>query len=111
MKLVKLIKYSVITSIVLIILPVIAVSGLYFYLSPELPSIEGLSDVRLQVPLRVYSTDGALLGEFGEKRRTPKALEEIPLFMRQAFLAAEDDRFFEHPGLLRSGFAGFASGS
>ena len=75
------------------------VAGGYFYLNPKLPSIEGLSNVQLQVPLRIYSSDGALMGEFGEKRRTPKKLDEIPELMRQAFLSAEDDRFFEHPGV------------
>ena len=75
------------------------VAGGYFYLNPKLPSIEGLSDVQLQVPLRIYSSDGALMGEFGEKRRTPKKLDEIPKLMQQAFLSAEDDRFFEHPGV------------
>ncbi|MBE9559877.1 MAG: penicillin-binding protein 1A [Proteobacteria bacterium] len=74
-------------------------AGGYFYLNPKLPSIEGLSDVQLQVPLRIYSSDGALMGEFGEKRRTPKKLDEIPELMQQAFLSAEDDRFFEHPGV------------
>ncbi|MFV9615744.1 MAG: penicillin-binding protein 1A, partial [Gammaproteobacteria bacterium] len=76
-----------------------AAVGGYFYLNPKLPSIEGLSNVQLQVPLRIYSSDGALMGEFGEKRRTPKKLEEIPDLMEQAFLSAEDDRFFEHPGV------------
>lgn len=99
MKLVKILKYIIVTSLVLISLSVAALSGLYLYLSPQLPSIEGLSDVRLQVPLRIYSTDGSLLGEFGEKRRTPKLLSEIPEPLTQAFLAAEDDRFFEHPGV------------
>lgn len=75
------------------------ITGGYFYLNPKLPSIEGLSNVQLQVPLRIYSSDGALMGEFGEKRRTPKKLDEIPELMTQAFLSAEDDRFFEHPGV------------
>ena len=75
-----------------------AVGG-YFYLNPKLPSIDGLSNVQLQVPLRIYSSDGALMGEFGEKRRTPKQLDKIPQLMQQAFLSAEDDRFFEHPGV------------
>ncbi|MBE9567746.1 MAG: transglycosylase domain-containing protein, partial [Proteobacteria bacterium] len=75
------------------------VVGGYFYLNPKLPSIEGLSNVQLQVPLRIYSSDGALMGEFGEKRRTPKTLDEIPVLMQRAFLSAEDDRFFEHPGV------------
>jgi penicillin-binding protein 1A len=74
-------------------------AGGYFYLNPRLPSIEGLSNVQLQVPLRIYSSDGALMGEFGEKRRTPKTLDEVPELMKQAFLSAEDDRFFEHPGV------------
>ncbi len=73
--------------------------GLYLYLEPDLPSIEGLSDVQLQVPLRIYSKEGALIAEYGEKRRSPKMLEEIPETLRQAFLAAEDDRFYEHPGV------------
>ena len=77
----------------------IVAAGGFFYLNPKLPSIEGLSDVQLQVPLRIYSSDGALMGEFGEKRRTPKTLEEIPELMQQAFLSAEDDRFYEHPGV------------
>jgi penicillin-binding protein 1A len=97
--LVKILKYGLIAAISLLLAAVIALGGLYLYLSPQLPSIEGLSDVRLQVPLRIYSSDGALMGEFGEKRRTPKALEEIPKPLRQAFLAAEDDRFFSHPGV------------
>lgn len=73
--------------------------ALYLYLEPKLPSIEGLSDIQLQVPLRIYSTDGGLIAEYGEKRRSPKAIDDIPLQLRQAFLAAEDDRFYQHPGV------------
>ena len=95
----KLFITGLVFSLVLFAISAIALAGLYVYLSPQLPSIEGLSDVRLQVPLRIYSSDGSLLGEFGEKRRSPKSLDEIPLRMRRAFLSAEDDRFFEHPGV------------
>mgnify|MGYP002713023818 FL=1 len=73
--------------------------ALYLYLEPKLPSIEGLKDVQLQVPLRVYSAQGGLIAEYGEKRRSPKRLDDIPEKQRQAFLAAEDDRFYEHPGV------------
>ena len=66
---------------------------------PTLPSIEVLKDVHLQTPLRVYTRDGRLIAEFGEKRRVPLRLEEIPPAMVQATLAAEDERFFEHPGV------------
>ena len=95
----KFIKNSLILSLVLITGSLIIFFSLYLYVSPQLPSISGLSDVRLQVPLRIYSSDGALLGEFGEKRRTPKPIDEIPLLMQQAFLSAEDDRFYQHPGV------------
>lgn len=80
----------------------------YVYLVPQLPSTDNLRSVKYQVPLRVYTADGKLMGEFGEKRRVPLEYREIPPRMIQAFLAAEDDRFFEHPGvdyqgLLRAG--------
>lgn len=71
----------------------------YFYLEPGLPAVESLREVRLQVPLRVFTRDGRLIAEFGEKRRIPARHDEIPPKLIQAFLAAEDDRFFEHPGV------------
>ena len=77
----------------------IAVGGLYLYLEPRLPATESLRDVAFQVPLRVYTRDQNLIAEFGEKRRIPLEYDEIPAQMVQAFLAAEDDRFFEHPGV------------
>ena len=77
----------------------IAAIGAYYYVAPSLPAVESLKDVRLQVPLRVYTRDGRLLAEFGEMRRTPLAFEEFPASVVDAFLAAEDDRFFEHPGV------------
>jgi len=74
-------------------------AGIYFYLSPKLPSIESLKDVQLQTPLRVYSRDNKLIGEFGEMKRSPLEYVEIPPLMIKAILAAEDDRFFSHPGV------------
>ncbi|MDT8282039.1 MAG: penicillin-binding protein 1A [Gammaproteobacteria bacterium] len=99
MRFFKVFKLLIIITLVIVSLVAAVVAGGYFYLNPKLPSIEGLSNVQLQVPLRIYSSDGALMGEFGEKRRTPKKLDEIPALMQQAFLSAEDDRFFEHPGV------------
>jgi penicillin-binding protein 1A len=75
------------------------VVGAYLYLAPTLPSVEALKDVQLQVPLRVYTRDARLLAEYGEKRRDPLPIDEIPPVLRQAFLAAEDDRFYTHPGV------------
>jgi penicillin-binding protein 1A len=71
----------------------------YYYLKPTLPDVAQLRDVRLQIPLRVYSRDGRLLGQIGEQRRVPVTWEEIPKVVVQAVLAAEDDRFFQHPGV------------
>ena len=73
--------------------------GVYIYFAPGLPSVETLKDVELQVPLRVYSRDGKLISVYGEKRRKPLAIENMPRRFIQAFLAAEDDRFFQHPGV------------
>ena len=75
------------------------IGGAYFYLSPRLPDIETLKDVQLQVPLRVYAKSGELIAEFGEMKRTPLKYEEFPKYLINAVLAAEDDRFFEHPGV------------
>ena len=68
-------------------------------LSPSLPSIDVLKDVHLQTPLRVYTRDARLIAEFGEKRRVPLRLDEVPPLMVQAVLAAEDERFYQHPGV------------
>lgn len=66
---------------------------------PQLPSLEALADYRPKIPLRVYTADGALIGEFGEERRTFVAIREVPDLLKHAILAAEDDRFFEHSGV------------
>jgi len=66
---------------------------------PNLPDISELADYRPKLPLRVYSTEGALLGEFGEERRNLTPIEDIPPVMKNAVLAIEDARFFEHGGV------------
>lgn len=71
----------------------------FFYLDPKLPSIDNLKHVQFQVPLRVFSRDAKLIAEFGEKRRIPLDYQALPPQLIQAFLAAEDNRFFEHPGV------------
>jgi|AntRauTorcE11898_2_1112593.scaffolds.fasta_scaffold00362_5 penicillin-binding protein 1A len=78
---------------------IILASSLYLYLRPNLPPVQQLMDVKLQTPLRVYSNDNKLIAEFGEKRREPVTIEEIPQLQLQAFLAAEDSRFFDHFGV------------
>ncbi|WP_372965979.1 penicillin-binding protein 1A [Marinobacter sp.] len=78
---------------------IIISASLYLYLRPSLPPVDQLLDVKLQTPLRVYSNDNRLIAEFGEKRRTPITIEQIPTLQLQAFLAAEDSRFHEHFGV------------
>ena len=66
---------------------------------PNLPSLEVLTDYRPKIPLRVYTGDGFLIGEFGEERRAVVAIGDVPSVMKQAILAAEDDRFYQHGGI------------
>jgi penicillin-binding protein 1A len=76
--------------------------GCYFFiveLSKELPDIGTLENVQYQTPLTIYSQDKLLIGQYGEKRRIPISITEIPSQQIQAFLAAEDERFYSHPGV------------
>ncbi len=82
-----------------------AVGGAVYYLLPGLPDVQMLKNVQLQVPLRIYTRDGRLIGEFGEKRRTPVHLKDVPPIVVHAFLDAEDDRFYKHPGVDWQGLA------
>ena len=66
---------------------------------PNLPSLELLTDYRPKIPLRVYTSDGFLIGEFGEERRAVVSIQDVPDVMKQAILAAEDDRFYQHGGI------------
>ncbi len=84
---------------VLAVVVIIGAGAAIYFIVSNLPDIEMLRDVRMQVPLRVYSQDGSLLGEFGEKRRAPVTIDKTPEQLIQAFIAAEDDRFFNHPGV------------
>lgn len=70
----------------------------YSIVATQLPDLDALNDIHYQSPMRIFSRDGLLIGEFGEKIRYPITLNEVPEPMVQAFLSAEDDRFFDHPG-------------
>ncbi len=84
-------------------------AAIFIYLTPKLPDVDTLRDIRLQTPLRIYSRDLQLIGEFGEKKRTPLDFEDIPPIFIKAFLAAEDDRFYEHHGVDIAGLLRAAS--
>jgi penicillin-binding protein 1A len=66
---------------------------------PNLPSLEALKDYRPKQPMRIFTEDGALIGEFGEERRAVIKIKDTPRFLRQAILAAEDERFYQHGGV------------
>ncbi len=81
------------------------ISGAYVFVQPSLPSVEAMRQIELQVPLRVYSRDGKLIAQIGEQRRIPVTYDEVPEMVRQAFIAAEDDQFFQHSGFDYPGIA------
>ncbi len=77
----------------------LSISGAFLYLSPNLPSVDSLRSIQLQIPLRVYSADDKLIAEFGEMRRSPIRFDDIPQAFIHALLAAEDDNFANHYGV------------
>src|ERR1044071_10070953 len=77
----------------------------YVYLEPTLPTVAAMKNNELSVPVRVYTRSGDLIAQIGEQRRNPVQYDQIPLVVRQAFIAAEDDRFFEHHGFDWQGIA------
>jgi penicillin-binding protein 1A len=84
----------------------IAIAAIVLVLTyPNLPSLEALTDYRPKVPLRVFTADGHLIGEFGEERRNVVRIEDVPAAMKQAILAAEDERFYQHGGIDTLGMA------
>lgn len=92
-------RYSVYLAICLAVSVILALSSAYLLINPNLPDPEELKDVQFQIPLRIFSSDGVLLGEFGEKRRSPIDIEDVPADFINALLAAEDSRFYEHQGV------------
>ena len=79
----------------LALLGVGAIAAAYFYVLPDLPDVNSLKTVQLQTPLRIYSSDGKLISQFGEKRRVPVEYNEVPPQLINAVLDTEDARFFE----------------
>ena len=75
------------------------VIGAYYYVAPSLPAAETIRDIPLQIPLRIFSRDGRLIEEVGERRRMLVDYDDLPGFVVDAFVSAEDSRFFQHPGV------------
>ena len=85
--------------LIIFLLPIHFGLGIYIYLSHDLPSTEDVRNVELQVPLKIFTSDGKLIGEYGEIHRTKLEFAEIPKNLINAFLAAEDSDFFTHTGV------------
>ena len=99
----KLIKIFFLTSIFASLLSIFFILITYLVIKPSLPEIKYVNESELQMPLKVYTKDRVLIGEFGEIKRRPTSFRDIPIDIRNAFLAAEDDNFFNHQGISYSG--------
>ena len=87
------------------ILGIVAITGIYFYYSPQIPSVSELKNTQLNLPLRVYSKDDQLIAEFGQHRRRPVKYDQVPDNLRNAFISIEDSRFYKHKGVDFKGIA------
>jgi penicillin-binding protein 1A len=107
--------YPALAVLALPLLPLLLLVFAAIITYPTLPTLETLTDYRPKMPLRVFSAEGTLIGEFGEERRELVKIEDVPELMKKAILAAEDDRFYEHGGVdyigvLRAAYSNFTSG-
>ena len=99
----KIIKNLFFISISVCILSILLIFGTYLAIKPNLPEIKYVDESELQMPLKVYTKDGVLIGEFGEIKRRATSFVDIPNNIKNAFLSAEDDNFFNHQGISYSG--------
>jgi len=102
-----------IVALCLILVTLLGIAAVSAY--PNLPTLEVLTDYHPKIPLRIYSAEGYLLGEFGDERRTVVKVADVPKQLKQAILAAEDERFYEHSGVdyigvLRAAYSNFTAG-
>ena len=99
----KIIKNLFFIGIFVCILSIFLILGTYSAMKPNLPQIKYVNESELQMPLKVYTKDGVLIGEFGEIKRRATSFNDIPENIKNAFLSAEDDNFFNHQGISYSG--------
>ena len=101
----RLLRWTLLASIAVILLGGLALATLYFVVSSKLPDVQTLRHVEMQEPMYVYAKDGRLMALFGETRRYPVDIETVPERVKQAFLATEDARFYQHHGVDFKGVA------
>lgn len=95
----RLLRWALLLAFSGLLLAVIAVGVAYWLIAPRLPSVAVLKDYHMQVPLRVLSADGKLIASFGETRRIPVDIADVPDRLKHAVLSAEDADFYHHPGV------------
>jgi penicillin-binding protein 1A len=101
----RLLRYALILALIGVLLVVAATGVAYWLIAPRLPSVAVLRDYHMQVPLRVLSADGKLIASFGETRRIPVRIADVPAKLKNAVLSAEDADFYSHPGVDWHGIA------
>jgi len=99
----------------LVAVGILAVALVIALAYPNLPTLEALTEYQTKVPLRIYTADGVLIGEFGEERRAVVSIAEVPGDLKNAIIAIEDERFYQHPGIdyvgvLRAAWANLVAG-
>lgn len=101
----KILRYVIAPLVILGVLGLFVATVTYFYYLPQIPSVNQLKNTQLQLPLRVYSQEDKLIAEFGQYRRRPVKYVDIPKNLRNAFVAIEDKRFYQHKGVDYRGIA------
>jgi len=99
----RIFRWFLLAAVVSALLVVIGVGYLYFSIAPTLPDVQQLREVQLQMPLRIFTAEGDLIAEYGEKRREPVQISEVPDSLKNAIIAAEDQHFYSHPGVAWQG--------
>ena len=101
----RLLRWTLITFLILALAGAVGLGVLYYTVSSKVPDVQALRSVELQEPLYIYASDGRLIGLYGEIRRYPVQIDRVPARVKQAFIAAEDSKFYEHQGIDPTGIA------
>lgn len=101
----RLLRWTLITFLILALAGAVGLGVLYYTVSSKVPDVQALRNVELQEPLYIYASDGRLMGLYGEIRRYPVQIHQVPARVKQAFIAAEDSKFYEHKGIDPTGIA------
>ena len=96
---IRLINWALLAALIGALVSIFTIGTGYLLVKPNLPEINLVDEDVLQIPLKVLTSDGVLIGEFGDQKRRTIEYKEIPQNLKNAFLAAEDDQFFEHRGV------------